>query len=120
GGSVRRETSEHETRVIDAIEAVSSQAGLSPAQVAIAWVRSKCAQSTASIIPIIGARTIAQFSENMAALDAALSPDQLERLDAASAIPLGFPHELLSSAMIRNIGFVGKWDQIDPPPTRIA
>jgi hypothetical protein len=47
--------------------------------------------------PIIGARTLSQFQENVAALEIDFTPDQIARLNTASAIALGFPYDLIMS-----------------------
>lgn len=48
--------------------------------------------------PIIGARTPAQLEDNLGALEVEFTGSHLARLDKASAIDLGFPHETLSRA----------------------
>lgn len=73
--------------------AVAQEIGCTPAQVALAWTMLD--RSVTS--PVIGARTVAQLEDNLGALDVALTPDQRARLDAASAVPLGFPHDMLAS-----------------------
>ena len=50
----------------------------------------------AVVSPVLGARTMAQLDDNLAALDITLDEDQLARLDAASRIEPGFPHDFLS------------------------
>jgi aryl-alcohol dehydrogenase-like predicted oxidoreductase len=62
-----------------AIKAVASEAGCSPSQVIIAWMR----QSEPAIMPIIAGSKTEQFKENIAALDITLSGDQMERLNTA-------------------------------------
>ncbi len=64
---------------------------MTPSQVAIAWVR----QGEGNIIPLVGARTEAQLQENLEALRVTLDSAVLQRLDAASAIEPGFPHDML-------------------------
>jgi hypothetical protein len=49
--------------------------------------------------PLIGARTLAQLEDNLAAVAVTFNKDQVERLDAASRIDLGFPHEFLASGV---------------------
>jgi len=66
------------------------------AHVAIAWVVAKGA------IPIIGRRTRAQLDDNLAATSLALSDNEIRRLDEASAIPLGFPHDMLAAPAYRD------------------
>ncbi|ROU04882.1 aldo/keto reductase [Lysobacter enzymogenes] len=62
------------------------------AQVALAWTL----QRPGAIVPVIGARTQAQLLENLGALEVELAPAQIERLECASAIALGFPHDFLA------------------------
>ena len=64
------------------LEAVASEVGATPNQVVLAWLM---AQTSPTIVPLIGPRTLEQYEENMAGLDVKLEPEQLERLDAAGA-----------------------------------
>jgi aryl-alcohol dehydrogenase-like predicted oxidoreductase len=70
---------------------IATELDASPSQVAIAWVRA----GEGNIIPLVGARTTEQLEENLGALDISFSDEQLERLNAASAIEPGFPHDML-------------------------
>jgi len=71
--------------------AVANEMGVTPSQVAIAWVR----QGEGNIIPLVGARTEQQLQENLGALAVTLDRDALQRLESASAIEPGFPHDML-------------------------
>lgn len=93
--------------IIDEVRAVSEEVGRSRAQVAINWVRQQ--QDRAQMIPILGARTLAQLEDNLAVLDWELSADQLQRLDEASKIELGFPHDWHGNPYV----FGKTFDQID-------
>jgi diketogulonate reductase-like aldo/keto reductase len=55
------------------------------------------------MIPILGARTVEQLKDNIGALDVELSDEHLQRLDAVSAIDLGFPHEFTTRESIREL-----------------
>ncbi|MCX4092256.1 hypothetical protein [Nocardia sp. alder85J] len=55
--------------------------------------------------PIIGARTAAQLEDDLGALEVEFEAGHLARLDAASAVELGFPHEFLDRAMTRAVTF---------------
>ena len=55
----------------------------------------------------MGARTLAQFEDNLGALDVQLSQDDQRRLDEASAVPLGFPHDFMRLPVPRNNIFGG-------------
>lgn len=80
-------------------------------QAAINWVR----QQPGSIIPIIGARTAEQLEHNLGCLEWELNGEQLRRLDEASAIQLGFPHEFLAEDRIKNLVYGRKWPLLDFP-----
>jgi aryl-alcohol dehydrogenase-like predicted oxidoreductase len=71
--------------------AVAEEIGATPSQVAIAWVRA----GEGNIIPLLGARTLDQLVENLGCLEVELSEDQLHRLNEASSISPGFPHDML-------------------------
>jgi aryl-alcohol dehydrogenase-like predicted oxidoreductase len=75
---------------------IASEIGATAAQVAIAWVRSRSPRDAAPVIPIVGARTAKQLSDSLGALEVSLSHEQLSRLNGASAIELGFPHDFLA------------------------
>ena len=45
--------------------------------------------------PIVGARRLDQLVDNLGAVDCHLDPESLRRLDDASAISLGFPHDFI-------------------------
>jgi aryl-alcohol dehydrogenase-like predicted oxidoreductase len=74
------------------VEAVAAARGCSMTQVAIDWVR----QQDQQMIPIIGARTVAQLEDNLGCLAHPLTQSELARLDEASRIELGFPHDFLA------------------------
>ena len=95
-------------RIVAAVKTVSDAIGRSMAQVALAWLRYR----SVPVIPIIGARKLSQLQDNLASLDLPLSADQLKRLDEASRIELGFPHDLYAKEMVRAIRYGGLRDQI--------
>lgn len=88
---------------------VSKELGRSPSHVALAWVRSR----PGVVIPIVGARTAKQLEENLGCLDLELPAQARARLDTASAIDLGFPHEFLRLDSIRELVFGKHWADID-------
>jgi len=89
--SAQRSLTERNLEIADAVNALAAERGASASQVAIAWVRSQ--QGLGVVIPIIGARSLAQAEENLGALELQLSGEELARLDAVSRIELGFPHD---------------------------
>lgn len=78
--------------IIDALVSVSKEVGASPARVAVAWVQSRPGVAST----IIGARTMEQLHDNIAALDIHLLPEHYRTLDAASKPVLAFPHDFLN------------------------
>jgi aryl-alcohol dehydrogenase-like predicted oxidoreductase len=99
---------ERTERIIAAVKSVSDETGRSLAQVALAWLRYR----PVPVIPIIGARKLSQFQDNLASFDLTLSADQLKTLDEANTIELGFPYEMYAKAMPRAVCYGGLRDQI--------
>ncbi len=95
-------------RIVGAVKKVADESGRSLAQVALAWLRHR----PVPVIPIIGARKLSQFQDNLASLDLTLSADQLKTLDEASRIELGFPHDFYAREMVRAIRYGGLREQI--------
>src|SRR5712675_1889648 len=88
-------------RIIAAVKSVSDETGRSMAQVALAWLRYR----TVPVIPIIGARKLSQFQDNLASLDLPLSADKLQTLGEASRVELGFPYDIYAKAMPRTVRY---------------
>ncbi|GLR68882.1 aldo/keto reductase [Acidocella aquatica] len=61
--------------------------GVSVARVALAWLLAK--PHVMSVI--IGAKSLAQLDDNLAAIDLSLSPEEIARLDAVSKLPPEYP-----------------------------
>ena len=92
-----RYNNEHTWGVIDALLAVAGQAGKSPAQVAINWLL----QQPAVTAPIIGARTMEQLEDNLAAAGWTLTAEQIARLDQASQVDPPYPYDFIQDAQKR-------------------
>jgi aryl-alcohol dehydrogenase-like predicted oxidoreductase len=78
------------------VQEIAREIDRTPSQIALNWIRQQNKQNKGVIIPIIGAKTEAQITDNLGCLDFELTPDQLKRLDEKSKIQLGFPHDFLS------------------------
>jgi aryl-alcohol dehydrogenase-like predicted oxidoreductase len=87
---------------------LAEQTGRTPAQIALAWTRQQ-----REVIPIVGARTAAQLKDNLGCLDFELTDSQIKRLNKASEIDPGFPHEFLASDMVRGFLYGNYTDKID-------
>ncbi|MCY1063892.1 aldo/keto reductase [Nannocystis sp. RBIL2] len=118
GMLVHTEKTARETAILDAVVAVADEAGVAPTQVALAWSLAHADRSTTARIPILGPRTRPHLDAALAALTLELAPAQLARLDAASAIALGTPHQQVESSRPRIAG--GQPDSIVPPPIPVA
>ena len=82
---------EHTWSTLDALFAVAEETGKSPAQVALNWVKDRPGITA----PIIGARTLAQFEDNLGAIGWSLSAEQLDTLNRASDKALPYPYSFL-------------------------
>src|ERR1700685_2706018 len=78
-------------RVIDVMRPIAEAHAASVARVALAWLL----QQSAVTSVIIGARTNEQLSDNRAAADLRLTPEELTTLDGASALPPEYPGWML-------------------------
>jgi len=69
-------------RVVDALDEVAAQTGKTAPQIAINWLLQR--PTVASVL--IGARDEAQLKQNLGAIGWSLSVEQMQLLDAASAV----------------------------------
>lgn len=99
---------ERQERIVAAVRKVSEETGRSMPQVALAWLRYR----DIPVIPIIGARKLHQFEENMASMTLELTAEQVAQLNEASALPMGFPHDFFNSDMVRGFTYGGLRDKI--------
>ena len=83
--------SERNLAIAAAVREVAARAGRSPAQVAVRWLL----QRPGNVMPILGARSAAQFDELLQAARFELDGDALAALDVATRIDLGYPGALL-------------------------
>jgi len=76
---------------VEAMREVGEAHGVSVARVALAWLLAK--PHVMSII--IGAKTVEQLDDNLAAVDLTLTPEQVARLDEVSELPAEYPGWML-------------------------
>jgi aryl-alcohol dehydrogenase-like predicted oxidoreductase len=84
---------EKSTAIAQEVVSVAQELNRSPAQVALNWVR----QKDSRIVPIIGAKSVDQLKDTLGCLNFSLDAQAMQRLDAANALTLGFPHDFLQS-----------------------
>lgn len=100
---------ERKLQIGETVMKLADEIGRPASQVALNWLR----QRQALIIPIIGARRAAQIQDNLKCLDWQLTGEQIARLDEATKIELGFPHDFLANESVRQIVFGGTHAAID-------
>jgi aryl-alcohol dehydrogenase-like predicted oxidoreductase len=88
-------------RIVAAVRGVAGEVHQSLAQVALAWLRYR----PVPVIPIIGARKLSQLQDNLASFDLSLCTEQVQALDEASQIDLGFPYSLYGNESARAIAY---------------
>lgn len=90
--------------IVDAVCAVADEHGVTPAQVALRWVADR--PQVTSVI--LGARTLEQLQDNVAAAALILEDGQRSRLDEVSAPPvIDYPYRLLAEMVADRVDLVG-------------
>jgi aryl-alcohol dehydrogenase-like predicted oxidoreductase len=87
-GDVDAERAYDVVEVLDEISAAHEGDGATPAQVALNWVLAKAGVTSV----IVGARTLTQLQDNLAAATWSLTAEEIRRLDEVSATPLPYPN----------------------------
>lgn len=85
--------------IVELIKGIAAAKNATPAQIALAWLLSK----KPYISPIPGTTKLHRFEENIAAVDITLSPDEINRIDEASAA-INFVGEQYPEEMLKKIG----------------
>jgi aryl-alcohol dehydrogenase-like predicted oxidoreductase len=78
--------------LIDTLIEIARELESTPARVAIAWLQQRPGVAST----IIGARTLQQLEDNLAALTIKLRPPQAQRLNSLTAPKLNFPHDFVA------------------------
>lgn len=104
------DTSDRIKAIAAVVMSLAKELGRTPSQVALNWVR----QGSYRILPILGARSLPQFQDNLGCLDFELTTEQLGRLSEASPVDLGFPQAFLTSDHVHGLIFGKTYDRIKP------
>jgi len=88
--------------ILDVVKAVAAELDRPAAQVALAWTLARPGVAST----LVGASRVAQLESSIAATDIRLHPEQMQRLDAASAPAQGFTASL-AQPFIRRMIFGG-------------
>ncbi|HWK47698.1 MAG TPA: aldo/keto reductase [Stellaceae bacterium] len=78
--------------IIDTMRGIANRHEVSVARVALAWLLAKSHVTTV----IIGAKTVEQLDDNIAAVTLSLTPDEIATLDQASALAPEYPAWMLA------------------------
>ncbi|MBB5754885.1 aldo/keto reductase [Prosthecomicrobium pneumaticum] len=89
---------------IETMRTIGAERGVSVARIALAWL---LAQPVVTSV-IVGAKTVEQLDDNLAATAVTLSADELSRLDAVSALPREYPGWMLERQGTDRIGDVAR------------
>ncbi|MBN8738520.1 MAG: aldo/keto reductase [Lysobacterales bacterium 69-70] len=89
---------EHLYKVVDALDEIAAETGKSVAQIALNWLLQRPTVSTV----VIGARNEEQLKQNLGAVGWNLTPEQVARLDAASATTKPYPYWHQAAFAYRN------------------
>jgi aryl-alcohol dehydrogenase-like predicted oxidoreductase len=106
--SARR--NEKNSEIAAKVVEISAKLSVLPSQVALRWVM----QQTCTSIPLVGAKTTQQMTDNLGAANLTIPDDFMQELNETSAIELGFPHDFLKSKEVKNVLFGGTFDSIVP------
>jgi aryl-alcohol dehydrogenase-like predicted oxidoreductase len=87
------ELNERAYTIVDELIKIAKHMNSSPSRVALSWLQQK--QGVTSTI--IGARTLQQLDDNIAALDLKLHDEQISKLDELSKPTLNFPHDFIAN-----------------------
>lgn len=101
--------SDREKTLAEVLIDMGKEIGQTPAQIAINYVRAQMG----NVVPIIGARTVAQIKDNLGALDFSLTAEQVAQLNAAVEFHLSFPLGFLMDDHVRGIIFGDTFAQLD-------
>ena len=104
--SVRR--NERNTLIVKKVIEISEKKSCSPAQVALAWMM----QKEPGCIPIVGARKAGHLADSLDCVNVKLSEAEMEELNNASKIEMGFPHDFLSSDGVKDNLYGGTFNNI--------
>ncbi len=79
-------------KCIEAMREIGNKHGVSVARIALAWILAKPFVSTI----IIGAKTMEQLDDNLAAVNVKLTADEVKALDDVSKLPPEYPGRMLA------------------------
>jgi aryl-alcohol dehydrogenase-like predicted oxidoreductase len=101
GNAQRGRASERGLQIARVVDGIADELGVTSTQVALAWVLARGYR----LFPIAGARKVSQIKDTLGAAGLTLPTEALKKLNEATSISLGFPHEFLASDNVQNMLF---------------
>ncbi len=95
---------DRERAVLAAVKEVAVELGVTAAQVALAWTRVR----SQAVLPLVGASSVEQLADNLAALEVELPPEAVARLEAATAFEIGFPTDFVPPDLFHPSHVIGR------------
>ncbi|GAB3733471.1 aldo/keto reductase [Amycolatopsis oliviviridis] len=84
---VGRHLNDRAAGIVETVASVAGELGVMPVEVSLAWVRDR----PGVVAPLVGARTVGQLRESLAAADLCLAEEHRRRLDDVSRPYVGYP-----------------------------
>jgi len=91
--SWKNRSTERNWEILAVMDEIASSYGATHSQIALAWLLTRPA--VASVL--VGARTMAQLDDNLAALELDLPVEEVSRLNGVSEVPLSYPYRFQKS-----------------------
>jgi aryl-alcohol dehydrogenase-like predicted oxidoreductase len=95
-------------KILDVMTPIAKAHGCSAARLALAWLLGKPAVTSV----IIGAKRSDQLKDNLAAMELALTQDELKHLDEVSALALEYPEWVLPFQGADRLGPADRWERL--------
>jgi aryl-alcohol dehydrogenase-like predicted oxidoreductase len=89
---------EHRIRIAQGLVELAETIGCTPSQLALAWLLHR---PEGTVIPILGARKLEQFKDNLGCLDIELNQTQVDALDELAPPPVTYPASLFKTDFYR-------------------
>ncbi|MFN4299371.1 MAG: aldo/keto reductase [Thermaurantimonas sp.] len=93
------------------VVSIANRYKVPPGAVALRWIMQQPFKS----IPIVGATKVSQLNENLMVVDFTLEPEDVQHLNAISAIDLGFPGGFYREEGVRQSVYGGYFEKIEHP-----
>jgi aryl-alcohol dehydrogenase-like predicted oxidoreductase len=85
-------------KIAQGLVELANTIGCTPSQLALAWLLQR---PRGTVIPILGARSLEQFKDNLGCLDVELNATQIEALDELNPLKATYPASLFGSDFYR-------------------